>query len=165
MALFMKQERDRIALVPRLVLIVILSLALYQYDQRIFFVYAFFIYLIISYSIRFLLIPGSTFTGVSLMRQDRFEEAIPFIEKDINYYTERAWIDKFRFVLMISSSGRSFREISLCNMAYCLLQTGKVKECTALYESVLTQYPGNVVAKTQLNTINIVTKSVKGMDS
>jgi len=162
MAVFLKQETTPIALVPRLVIIVILCLALYQYDQRIFFVYAFFIYLIVSYLIKFLLIPGSTFTGVSLMRQDKYEEAISFIEKDIHYFTERAWIDKFRFVLMISTSSRSFREISLCNKAYCLLQMERVKECTALYESVLAQYPGNVVARSQLNTINIVTRSVKG---
>jgi hypothetical protein len=79
-----------------------------------------------------------------------------FIQKDIDYFTEKAWIDKFRFVLMITTSSRSYREICLCNFAWCLLQTGKVRESKELYERILVQYPENQVAKTQLNTINMI---------
>jgi hypothetical protein len=51
--------------------------------------------------------------------------------------------------------------MSLCNLAYCLLQIGKVKESKELYESILIQYPENAVAKTQLNTINIIARSAE----
>ena len=90
------------------------------------------------------------------MREDRYEEAIPFIDKDIAYFTQRSWIDRYRHLLMISSSPRTYRELCLCNKAWCLLQTGKVKESKELYENVLSEYPGNSVAATQLNTINMV---------
>ena len=156
MAAFLKQERNGIALLPRLIFIALLCRLFYRVDERIFFVYAFFIYLLVAYSLKFLLIPGSTFTGVRLMREDRYEEAIPYIDEDVAYFTKRSWIDRYRFLLMISSSPRTYRELCLCNKAWCLLQTGKVKESKALYESVLSEYPGNIVAQTQLNTINMV---------
>ena len=159
MATFIKQERDRIALLPRLIFIALLCLLFYRVDERIFFVYAFFIYLLVSYGLKFLLIPGSTFTGTRLLREDRYEEAIPYIDKDIAYFTERSWIDRYRFLLMISSSSRTYREICLSNKAWCLLQTGKVKESKALYESILSEYPDDSVARTQLNTINMVQRN------
>jgi hypothetical protein len=153
MTTFIKQETLWIALVARLVLLAVLCLIFYQFDQRVFFVYAFFLYLFIRYTVKYSVIPSSTFTGVKLLKEGKYEEAIPFIQKDIGYFTRRSWIDRFRFALMISSSSLSYREISLCNMAYCLLQTGKVKESKELYESILTQYPENMVVKAQLKTI------------
>jgi tetratricopeptide (TPR) repeat protein len=153
MTTFIKQETIWIALVARLALLGILCLIFFQFDQRIFFVYAFFLYLVIRYTVKYSLIPGSTFTGVKLLREEKYEEAIPFIQKDISYFTKRSWIDRFRFALMISSSSLSYREISLCNMAYCLLQTGKIGEAKELYESILAQYPENMVVKAQLKTI------------
>ena len=159
MAVFLKKETTLIAIFPRLILIGILCLLLYPYNNQIFFVYALFIYLLIHYIAKYSLIPGSTFTGVKLMKEDKYEEAMPFIQRDIDYFTEKAWIDKFRFVLMISTSSRSYREICLCNLAWCLLQTGKVRESKELYERILVQYPENPVAKTQLNTINMITKA------
>ena len=159
MATFLKPELNGIALLPRLIFIALLCLLFYRVDERIFFVYAFFIYLLVSYSLKFLLIPGSTFTGVKLMREDRYEEAIPYIDQDIAYFTQRSWIDRYRFLLMISSSPRTHMELCLCNKAWCLLQTGKVNESKALYESVLSEYPGNIIAITQLNTINMVQRN------
>lgn len=160
--MFIKQETKWIALVPRLVLLAILCFLLYPYDNQIFFVYAFFLYLAITYSIKYSMIPGSTFTGVKFLKKGQFEEALPFIEKDIEYYSSKPWIDKYRFLLMISSSALSFREMSLCNRAWCLLQTGRVKETIDQYESVIRHYPQNVVTRAQLKTIKIVLQSVQG---
>jgi tetratricopeptide (TPR) repeat protein len=153
MTTFIKQETVWIALVPRLALLGILCLIFYQVDSRFFFMDAFILCLFINYTVKYSLIPNSTFTGGKLLRAGKFEEAIPFIQKDISYFTKRSWIDRFRFALMISSSSRSYKEISLCNMAYCLLQTGKIREAKELYESILAQYPENMVVKTQLKTI------------
>lgn len=160
MTTFIKQETVWIALVPRLALLGVLCLILYPFDRRFFFVDAFILCLFITYTVKYSLIPGSTFTGVKLLKEGKYEEAIPFIQKDISYFTKRSWIDRFRFALMISSSSISYREISLCNMAYCLLQTGKTREAKELYESILTQYPENMVVKAQLKTINIMRKDV-----
>ncbi len=157
----LKQETNWMSVMPRLALLGCLCLILYQFDRRLFIVYAFFLYLIITYAIKYSLIPASTFDGTKLLRAGRYEEAIPFIQKDINYFSERSWIDRFRFALMISSSSRSFREMSLCNMAYCLLQSGKVKDAKELYENVILQYPENAVAQAQLNTMNIIIRDVQ----
>jgi tetratricopeptide (TPR) repeat protein len=70
------------------------------------------------------------------------------------------WIDKYRYLLMISASPLTYREIVLGNKAYCLLRLGRVKESKELYEAVLAQYPENGNAEAQLALINIVSESV-----
>jgi hypothetical protein len=50
--------------------------------------------------------------------------------------------------------------MSLCNIAFCLLQIGNVNESKALYEEIVTQYPKNIVAKAALNNMNIIRSHV-----
>ena len=110
--------------------------------------------------LKFSLIPSSTFTGIRHIKDGDFEKALPYLEEDINYYTKKAWIDKYRHVLMISYSTRTYREIMLANKAYCLLRLGRVKEARELYETILSEYPDNNNVEAQLAMINLVRESV-----
>jgi tetratricopeptide (TPR) repeat protein len=155
-----KQETDWLAIIPRILLMAVLCLLVYRFDHRLFVFYGLFLYLAITIPLKRLLLPASLYESVKLIKQENFEDAIPFIQEDVDYFTKKAWIDKFRFLLMISSSKRTFREMSLCNMAYCLLQIGNVKESKALYEEILIQYPENIIAKAGLNNINIISSHI-----
>ena len=157
---FVKSEITLIAYLPRILVIGLLCVWMYQYDRQIFFVYAFFLYLLISRILKFSLIPGSTFTGIRWIKNGEFEKALPCLDQDIDYYTRKAWIDRYRYVLMISASPHTYREITLGNKAYCLLRLGRVKESRELYETILSQYPENNNAEAQLAMINIVSESV-----
>ena len=153
---FIKKEIVWLSIVPRLLFIGILCLAFYPLDKKYFFQVAFIGFLIVTFGLRRVAFPADIRTSITLIREAKFEEAIPFIKRSIEFYSKHPWIDKYRFLLMISSSKLGIMEMSLCNLAYCHLQIGEVKVARQMYEDVLRQYPENPIAKVQLATINIV---------
>jgi hypothetical protein len=156
---FVKQETVWLAVVPHILLIAILCLVYYQWDRKNYFIFSFLTYLIIWYGLRTIAYPKDVHKSIRLIKEEKFDEAIPYIERSIVFYTRHAWIDKYRFLLIVSSSKRGIRESSLCNLGFCLLQSGNAKAAKEVYEDVLRQYPENTVAKIQLRTINTVTNS------
>jgi len=155
---FVKQETNWFALFPKLLVIGILCVCFYPIDKQNFFFIAFFIYLFLTLLARWLFFPNVLYEGIKLIREAKFQEAIPVVQQTIDYYSKKPWIDKYRFWLLISSAKRTITESSTCNLAYCYLQIGQVKRAKEIYEDVLRQYPENVNAKSMLNTINLVSK-------
>ena len=155
---FVKQEINWFAFFPKILVIAILCLCFYPLDGHNFFLIAFVIYLLLTYLARFLFFPKVIHEGIRLIREAKFHEAIPFVQQTIDYYLQRPWIDKYRFWLLISSSQKTITESSICNLAYCYLQTGQVKRAKEIYEDVLHQYPYNNNAKTMLSTINVISE-------
>ena len=159
---FVKQETVWLAVVPHILFIGILCMVYYQWDRKNYFVFGFITYLIIWYGLRTMAFPKDVHKSIRLIKEEKFGEAIPYIERSIEFYDKHSWIDKYRFLLMVSSSKRGIRESSICNLGFCLLQTGQVKAAKKVYEEVLRQYPENTVAQVQLRTINTVTNSTEG---
>jgi tetratricopeptide (TPR) repeat protein len=155
---FVKQETNWFALIPKLAVIGILCLCFYPLDRNKFFILAFFVYLILTYTARHLFFPAVMHEGLKLIKEEKFEQAIPSVQKTIDYYTKKAWVDKFRFLLLISSSKKTIREMTICNLAYCYLQTGEIQKSKKIYSEVLRQYPENINAKSMLNTIDVILK-------
>lgn len=153
---FVNKEIGWLSIVPRILFLGILCLAFYQLDRRYYFQFAFIVFLIVTFGLRRFSFPAAVRTSIALIREAKFEAAIPYIKKSIEFYNRHPWIDKYRFLLMISSSKLGIMEMSLCNLAYCHLQIGDVKAAKAMYEEVLRQYPENPIAKVQLVTINSV---------
>jgi hypothetical protein len=154
---FVNQETVWLAIVPRLLFIGILCIVYYQWDKRDFIVFGFFTYLIVWYGLRTMAFPKEVHKSIRLIREEKFGEAIPYIERSIEFYNKHSWIDKYRFLLMVSSSKRGLRESSICNLGFCLLQGGQVKAAKEVYEDVLRQYPENTIARSELRTINAMT--------
>lgn len=154
---FVKQETVWLALVPRILFIGVLCVVYYQWDRKSYFAFGFITYLIIWYGLRTIAFPMEVRKSIKLIKEEKFGEAIPYIEKSIEFYNKHSWIDKYRFLLMVSSSKRGIRESSICNLGFCLLQIGHVKAAKEVYEGVLRQYPENAIAKSQLRTINALT--------
>jgi tetratricopeptide (TPR) repeat protein len=153
---FVKQETNWLALIPKVFVIGIFCILFYQFDKRNFFLFAVIVYLILTYIARWLFYPSFVHAGIKHIKEGKFEQAIPFIQKTINYYKGHPWIDKFRFLLLISSAKSTILESSVCNLAYCYLQTGQVEKSTELYQNILRQNPENINARAMLNTINLV---------
>lgn len=152
---FVKQDTHWIAFIPQVIFICLFSLLFYQYERQFFLLYALMLYFVVKLLMRMLFFPGVLYNGIKLIKLEKLKEAIPEIEKTIDYYTTHAWVDKYRFLLMISSSERSIREVSVCNLAFCLLHTGEIDKAKELYETVLLEYPKNIIAKGALKTINL----------
>jgi len=157
---FVKQETNWFAIIPHLFVIGILTLFFYMITKNYYVEASFVTYFILTRVVRFVFIPKVVYSGIKLIKEAKFDQAIPFIQETIDYYTKNSWIDKFRFLLLISSSKKTFRETSICNLAYCYLQVGDIKKARSIYMNILEQYPMNNNAKSMLNTINLVENDV-----
>ena len=156
---FLKNQKMGTALVIRLFFLVVLCGGFYLVDSSLFFIYAIMPFLLIPIVMRMILLPGTLYTGAKMLKKQRWEDAIPYLEQSAAYFAQREWIDRYRFYLLLSISSRSYVEICFCNHAYCLLQLGRVKESREMYMSVLNEYPENLIAKTQLNNMNLIAQA------
>ena len=132
---FVKQETNWFALFPKLLVICILCLCFYPVDKQNFFFIGFFIYFLLTLLARWIFFPNVLYDGIKLIREAKFQEAIPVVQQTIDYYKKKSWVDKYRFWLLISSAKRSIAESSTCNLAYCYLQIGQVKRAKEIYET------------------------------
>jgi tetratricopeptide (TPR) repeat protein len=152
---FIKSEITWISLLQRLLVFLLLSGLFYLVDKVWFIYYAFAVYILLSILLQNL-IPTDHNKGIKLIKQEKFEEAIPHFKNSVDFFTKHSWIDKYRSVTLLISSRRTFREISLCNLAYCLTQVRRIDEAKKMYEDVLLEYPNNIVAKAALKTFELL---------
>lgn len=82
-----------------------------------------------------------------------FETAIVHFKESVDYFTRNSWVDQYRVITILSSSKMSYREMALCNIAFCYAQTGQAEKAKALYEEILEEYPDGI-AHYALNSIN-----------
>ncbi|MDR0262577.1 MAG: tetratricopeptide repeat protein [Sphingobacterium sp.] len=100
------------------------------------------------------LIPKSHKKGMKAVKQNDFKGAIEYFKQSVDFFTKKEWLDKYRAVTMFSASKMSYREMALCNIAFCYSQTGQAEKAKALYEEILQEYPENGIAYYALNSIN-----------
>ena len=108
------------------------------------------IYLAYSLSIRALVAKAHK-AGIRRVKAGDFAEAIPHFQESYTFFSQHAWLDRFRYLLLGSSSKASYKEMALLNIAFCYSQLGKGEQCRAYYEQAVTEFPDSVVAKAALN--------------
>jgi hypothetical protein len=81
-------------------------------------------YLVISFSSRRALTHNHK-KGISLYKDGKYTEAITEFEKSYEFFSRHSWIDKNRFITLLSSSRISYTEMALNNMAFCYAQSGE----------------------------------------
>jgi tetratricopeptide (TPR) repeat protein len=89
-----------------------------------------------------------------LIKQGLFDKAIPFFEKSVDFFATHKWVDKFRYVVLLSSSKMTYKEMGLCNIAFCYAQIGNGTKALEYYELVLGEYPECGLAKAGMNMLN-----------
>jgi tetratricopeptide (TPR) repeat protein len=112
-----------------------------------------------------LLIPRDHRRGIRLVRQGRYEEAIQAFENSLSFFTRHSWIDRLRAITMLSPSAMSYREMALCNTAFCYSQIGQGAKSKAIYQSVLAEYPDNLLAPASLRMLETGERMAVGNDS
>ena len=110
------------------------------------------IYLTISFLVRFG-IPFHHRKGIVLFKKSSFVEAIPFFEKSYFFFKKNGWIDKYRYIILLSSSRISYTEMALLNIAFCYGQSGNGKESKDYYEKALSEFPNSEIAKASLRML------------
>ncbi|MBC8052277.1 MAG: hypothetical protein H7Y13_04380 [Sphingobacteriaceae bacterium] len=115
-------------------------------------------YAILAFGLR-IKIARSHRKGLQLIKQQKPIEALPFFEKSVNYFTKFNWIDKYRYLTLLSSSKMTYREMGLCNIAFCYSQTGEGYKAKEVYQMILKEYPENGLAYAGYNMLNSLEQS------
>lgn len=94
--------------------------------------------------------------GIALFRERRFAEAAPRFEASYRAMVDRPWIDRFRWLILGGASELTYREMALCNAAFCYSQIGDGQRALGLYEQALKEFPGSSIATASLNMLNSI---------
>lgn len=92
-------------------------------------------------------IPKHHRKGIAFFKKKSFAEAIPHFKESYEFFKRNAWVDRFRFLTLLSSSSASYTEMALLNMAFCYSQIGNGKASKELYELTLSEFPDSEIAK------------------
>lgn len=112
--------------------------------------------------LRFLLrkIPRYHRTGIRLVRQQQFAEAIPCFVRSFEFFEKQLWLDRYRSVLLLSPSSVSYREMALCNAGFCCSQIDEGANARKYYEQCLGLFPESMVAMSALKTLDAGKKEI-----
>lgn len=149
-----------ISIIPQLILMGMLIFVCHLLKLSNPFLFGALIYLILSFGLRTLFARDYR-QGMKLVKQHQFENAIPFFEKSIAFFTRKAWVDKYRFLTLLSSSKMTYKEMGLCNIAFCYGQTNNGQKAKEFYEKALQEFPENGIATAGLNILNSSAKTTK----
>lgn len=117
------------------------------------FLYGAATYLTISYSLRSFIAKDHK-NGMKNVKLGKFGEAIPYFEKSYGFFKQNSWIDKYRFLTLLSSSRISYKEMALNNIAFSYGQSGNGEKTKEYYERALREFPESEIAKSALRLIN-----------
>jgi len=70
------------------------------------------------------------------------------------FFDKNIWIDKYRYLFLLSSSKFSYKEMGMINIAFCYYQLGDIKKAKEMYENTLKEFPESEMAKASINIIN-----------
>lgn len=143
---------------PQITFMGLLMFSYYLAGAEDFILYGALTYLAISFGLRYF-IPKNHREGMALVKEKNFEEAIPHFEKSYEFFKKYSWIDKYRFLTLLSSSKMCYKEMALNNIAFCYGQIGNGKKAIEYYHRTLIEYPDNELAKAGLNLLKAVKDS------
>lgn len=92
--------------------------------------------------------------GMKHIRSGEFQKAIPCFEQSYKFFANRPWLDKWRFLLMLSISQVSYREMAQNNIAFSYAQLGDGLQARAYYQRVLAEFPDSGLAEAALRLLD-----------
>lgn len=149
-----------ISLIPQLTLMGLLMMCFYLLQSSNPILYGALTYMAISFVLR-TFISKDHMEGVRLVKAQKFSEAIPFFERSYHFFSNNPWIDKYRFLTLLSSSRISYWEMALCNVAFCYSQVGEGKMAIEWYTRTLKEFPDSGLAQTALRMLLHSTEGLK----
>ena len=99
-------------------------------------------------------IPINHRKAISYVKNCDFQNAIREFERSEQFFTDNAWVDRFRSLTMLSSAGMSYREMAMTSLAFCHAQVGDGKTAREYYTRCIDEYPDNEMARTALRLMD-----------
>jgi tetratricopeptide (TPR) repeat protein len=94
--------------------------------------------------------------GIRNLHKQNFDKSIDYFLKSLEFFQKNRWIDKYRFLVLLSSSKYSYKEMALLNIAFCYSQLGDGEKAEYYYNITLNEFPDNNLAKSSLKFIDSV---------
>jgi tetratricopeptide (TPR) repeat protein len=110
------------------------------------------VYLVLSYTLEHA-IPHYHRKGIRLFKAEKDLQAIEEYKKSFDFFRRHTWIDRYRYITLLSSSRYSYTEMALVNIACCYLRLNNIELSKQYYHKALELFPDNEMAKRALNTI------------
>ena len=88
--------------------------------------------------------------GMRAVKARRWEAAALHFEESYRFFLERAWIDRWRALILLSGSAASYREMALVNLAFCRSQMGDGVASLEAYKRALSEFPDSPIAQSAL---------------
>lgn len=142
-----------ISAIPQFLFMGLLLMVFHQISSENAVLYGAVTYLSISYILRNF-IPKSHRKGLSLYKENRFLEGIDSFQKSYDFFCQHNYLDKYRYLLLLSSSKMGYKEMALNNIAFGYSQIGDGKKAKEYYERLLVEFPKNEIAKAALKMID-----------
>lgn len=152
------RQPARIATIPHLIVMGLLILLWYQFEQQYFVILGAASYLLLSFILR-TVIPKEHVIGMKKVKKTDFENAIPHFERSYVFFKKHDWLDKYRFLVVLSSSKTTYKEMALNNIAFCYAQMGNGNKAKEYYERTLKEYPESGLAKASLRMLHSIDKN------
>ena len=102
-------------------------------------------------------IPRAHRRAIKLFKAEQYAQAITEFQNSYDFFMERQWLDKYRYLLLLSSSRISYTEMALLNIAFCYTQIGEGALARVYFEKTLSQFPGSEMARSALRLIQSLT--------
>ncbi|QRR02483.1 tetratricopeptide repeat protein [Dyadobacter sandarakinus] len=144
-----------ISLLPQLGFMGFLMLLYYAAGTDQFIIFGAGTYLVISRSLRFFLLKHHR-QAVALVKAGDFRAAISGFQSSYNFLNKYPWIDRYRYLTLLSSSRPSYKEMALNNIAFSYSQIGEGEKAILYYNQMLAEYPESELAKAALNFISSI---------
>lgn len=152
------RQTSWISIVPQLIFMGLLMFIFHQFEPENAVLYGAFVYLSLSFILRNY-IPKSHKRGLVFYKENKYLEGIKSFNDSYNFFKNNQYLDKYRYLLLLSSSKMSYQEMALNNIAFGYSQIGDGKKAKEYYERLLVEFPKNGIAKVALKMIDSFEKS------
>lgn len=138
-----------ISIIPQLIILILTIFVFYFMGVKNPILCGYLTYTFVFMSIRYVITKYHR-KGMRFVKNIQYDNAIQEFQKSHEFFMKHKWIDKYRYVVLISSSRMSYLEMSMLNMAYCYAQLGKGSKSKELYKETLDQFPDSKMAESAL---------------
>jgi tetratricopeptide (TPR) repeat protein len=142
-----------LSVIPQLLLITLLILFYHFIGSERAMLLGALTFLVITFGLRYIVAIKHR-KGIRLTKQHKFAEAIPYFQQSVEFFSKHNWVDKYRYLTLMSSSKMTYKELAFCNIAFCYCQIGEGLKAKEYYQLTLKEYPENGMAIAALKMLN-----------
>lgn len=148
------RQTARISLLPQLFVMGVLAAAFILLVKPVWLAVCLsgMVYLALSFTLE-RCIPRHHRRGMLLCKQGSYIKAIEAFQKSYDFFCRHAWIDKYRYLTLLSASKASYTEMALVNIAFCYVKLKDVTLAIEYYQRTLVLFPDSEMAKGALKII------------